>query len=93
MVSFLSRDNWSIRGKHEMDSGIGDEVGLEFSDINVKGTIESKGGSKGGDNLSDESVQVSVGWSFDIKSSSADIIDSFIIKHDSNIGMFKKRMG
>jgi len=76
-----------------MDSGIGHEVGLEFSDINVKGTIESKGGSKGGDNLSDESVQVSVGWSFDIKSSSADIIDSFIIKHDSNIGMFKKRMG
>ncbi len=93
MVSFLSRDYWSIRGKHEMDSGIGHEVGLEFSDINVKGTIESKGGSKGGDNLSDESVQVSVGWSFDIKSSSADIIDSFIIKHDSNIGMFKKRMG
>ena len=76
-----------------MDSGIGHEVGLEFSDINVKGTIESKGGSKGGDNLSDESVQVSVGWSFNIKSSSADIINRFIIKHDSNIGMFKKRMG
>ena len=93
MVGFLSRDYWGVGRKHEMDSGIGHEVGLEFSDINVKGTIESKGGSKGGDNLSDESVQVSVGWSFDIKSSSADIIDSFIIKHDSNIGMFKKRMG
>jgi len=45
MVSFLSRDNWGVRGKHEMDSGVWHEVGLEFSDINVKGTIESEGGS------------------------------------------------
>jgi hypothetical protein len=42
MVSFLSRDNWGVRGKHEMDSGVWHEVGLEFSDINVKGTIESE---------------------------------------------------
>jgi len=30
-----------------MDSGVWDEVGLEFSNIDVKGTIESKGCSKG----------------------------------------------
>jgi len=47
MISFLSRDNWSIRGKHEMDSWIWYKIGLEFSDIDVKGTIESEGGSKG----------------------------------------------
>ena len=42
--------------------------------------------------MSDESVQVSVGWSLDIKVSSADIINGLIIKDDSNIGMLKKRM-
>jgi len=47
MISFLSRDNWSIRGKHEMNSWIRYKIGLEFSDIDVKGTIESKGSSKG----------------------------------------------
>jgi hypothetical protein len=46
VISFFSRDNWSIRRKHEMDSWIWDKIGLEFSDINVKGTIKSKGGSK-----------------------------------------------
>jgi len=46
MISFLSRDNWSIRGKHEMNSWIWYKIGLEFSDINVKGTIKSKGSSK-----------------------------------------------
>jgi len=42
MVSFFSRDNWSVRGKHEMNTRIRDKISLEFSDIDVKGTIESK---------------------------------------------------
>ena len=73
-----------------MDSRIWDQVSLEFSDINVKGTIESEGGSKGGDNLGDKSVKIGVSWSFNIESSSTDIIDSFVIEHNSNISMFKK---
>jgi hypothetical protein len=39
-----------------MDSRIRDQVGLEFSDIDVKGTIESQRGGQRGDNLSDKSV-------------------------------------
>jgi len=93
VVSFLGRDDWGVRGKHEMDSGIRDEVGLELSDIDVKGTIESEGGGKGGDNLGDESVEVGVGGSLDVQSSSADIVDGFVVKHDSDISMLKKRMG
>lgn len=73
-----------------MNSGIGDQVGLEFSDIDVEGTIESEGGSQGRDNLSDESVQVGVGGSFDIEVSSADIVDSFVIEHNSNISVFQQ---
>ena len=29
-----------------MDSGVGDEVGLELGNIDVQGTIESEGGSE-----------------------------------------------
>ena len=76
-----------------MDSWIWDQVGLEFSNINVQGTIESEGGSQRGDNLSDESVQVGVGWSFDIEVSSADIVDGFVIEHNSNISVFQERVG
>jgi hypothetical protein len=63
---------------------------LEFGDINVKGTIESEGSGKGRDNLGNESVQVSVGWSLDIEVSSADIIDGFVIDHDGDIGVLKE---
>ena len=75
-----------------MDSWVGDKVGLELSDINVEGTIESEGGGQGGDNLSDESVEVGVGWSLNIEGSSADIIDGFVIKHNGDISMLKERV-
>ena len=90
MISFFSRDNWSIRRKHEMDSWIWHQVSLEFGDINVKGTIESEGSGKGGDNLGNESVQVGVGWSLDIEVSSADIIDGFVIEDNGDIGVLEE---
>jgi len=76
-----------------MDSWIWDQVSLEFSNINVKGTIESEGGSEGGDNLSDKSVQVGVGWSLDIEVSSADIINGLVIEDDGNIGVLEEGVG
>ena len=75
-----------------MDSGIGDQVGLELSDINVQGTVESERGGQRGDDLSDESVQVGVGGSLDVEVSSADIVDGFVIEHDGNISVFEERV-
>jgi len=76
-----------------MDSWVWDEVGLEFSDIDVEGTIESEGSSQRGDNLSNKSVQVGVSGSFDVELSSADIIDGFVINHRSDISMFQEGVG
>jgi len=90
VVSLFGRNNWGIRRQHEMDSWIRNQVGLELSYVNIKGTVKSEGCSQRGNNLSDKSVQVGVGWSFNIEVSSADIIDCFIIKHNSNISVFKE---
>ena len=75
-----------------MDSWVWHQVGLELSNIDVKGTVESEGGSQGGDNLGNESVQVGVGWSLNVEVSSADIVDSLVIKDDSDISVLKKRV-
>ena len=40
--------------------------------------------------MSDESVQVGVGWSLNIKVSSADIIDGFVIEDNGNIGVLEE---
>ena len=73
-----------------MDSWVWDQVGLELGDINVEGAVESEGSCERGDNLSDQSVEVGVGWSLDVEVSSADVIDGFVVEHDSNIGMLKE---
>jgi len=93
VIGLLGRDDGSIGGKHEMDSGVRNQVGLELGDINVKGTIESEGGGQRGDDLGDESVEVGVGGSLDVEVSSADVIDGFVIDHDSDIGVLEEGVG
>ena len=73
-----------------MDTWVWHEVGLELSDIDVKGTIESEGSSKGGDNLGDKSVEVGVGWSLNIEGSTADIIDGLVVEHDGDISVLEE---
>ena len=73
-----------------MDSWVWHQVGLELSNIDIEGTVESEGGSQRGDNLGNESVQVGVGWSLDIEVSSADIIDGLIVEHDGDIGVLEE---
>jgi len=76
-----------------VDTGVGDQVGLELSDIDVEGTIESEGGSEGGDNLGNESVQVGVGWSLDIEVAAADIVDGLVVEHNSDVGVLQEGVG
>jgi len=76
-----------------MDSGVWDEVGLELSDIDVEGTIESEGGGQGGDNLGDQSVEVGVGGSLDVEVSAADVVDGLVVEHDGDVGVLKEGVG
>jgi len=66
VICFLSWDNWGIWWQHEMNTRIRNQVGLEFSDIDIQSTVKSKRGGKWWNNLSNESIQVGVGWSFNI---------------------------
>jgi len=90
VVGLLSGDDGSVGGKHEMDSGVGHQVGLELSDIDVKGTIESEGGSEGRDDLGDQSVKVGVGGSLNVEVSSADIVDGLVVEHDGDISVLEE---
>jgi len=76
-----------------VDTGVGDQVGLELGDIDVKGTIETEGGGQGGDNLSDESVQVGVGGALNVEVAAADVIDGLVVEHDGDVGVLKEGVG
>jgi hypothetical protein len=76
-----------------VDTRIRHQVGLELSNIDVEGSIKTKRSSQGGDNLGNETVQVGVGGSFDIQTTSADVVHSFVIKHDSDVSVLEERVG
>jgi len=90
VVGLLGRDDGSVRREHEMDTWVRHQVGLEFSDIDVEGTIESEGGSQGRDDLGDQSVQVGVGGALDVEVSTADIVTGLVVEHDGDVGVLEE---
>jgi hypothetical protein len=54
VVGLLGGDDGGVGGEHEVDAGVGHQVGLELSHIHVQRTIKAQGGSQGGDDLSDQ---------------------------------------
>jgi hypothetical protein len=93
VVSLFSRNDRGIRAQHKVDSRVRNQVSLEFSNIDVQGTIESEGSSQRGNDLGNQSVQVGVSGSFNVEGSSANVVDGFIIQKESNISVFQERVG
>jgi hypothetical protein len=93
MVGLLSRDYWSISNQREMDTWVWHQVGLELSQVNVQSTIKAERGSDGTDNLTNEPVEVSVSWAFDVQITATDVVDGFIVNHEGTVGVLQGSMG
>ena len=51
------------------------QIGLELIEVNVEGAVEAKRGDDGGDDLSNQTVQVVVGGTLHAKVVAADVVD------------------
>merc|ERR1712232_1467267 len=85
MVGLLRRDNWSVRGKHEVDARVRHQVRLELSDVDIQGTIEAQRGGQGRDDLAQETVQVRVCWALNVEVAPANVVQGLVVHHDSHI--------
>lgn len=86
-------DDWRIRGQHEVDAGVRHQVGLELGDVDVQGPIESERGGQTGNDLGDQAIEVSVRWLGNVQVTSANVIQSLVVKAEGTIGVFQKSMG
>jgi hypothetical protein len=50
VLSLSSRDHRGVGNEREVDTWVGDKVGLELVQVDIEGPIESEGGSDGGHN-------------------------------------------
>jgi len=90
VVCFLGRDDWCVACQDEVDAWVWDQVCLEFSDINVEGTVEAERCCQGRHDLADEAVEVGVCWALDVQVATAQIINCFVVKHGGNIGVLEE---
>ena len=44
MVGLLGRDHWSVAGQWEVNARIGNQVGLELSQVDIQGAVEPQTG-------------------------------------------------
>ena len=76
-----------------MDTWVWHQVSLELCQINIQSTIKTQRSGDGGHNLGDQAVQVGVCWTLNVKIPAADVVDSFIIHHESAVGMLQSGVG
>jgi len=85
VVGLLGGDDWGISDQREVNSRVGDQIGLELGQVNVESTVESERGGDGRHDLTNESVQVGVGGSLDVQVSSADVVDGLVVDHEGAV--------
>ena len=89
VVGLLSRDDRRIGCQHEVDTGVWDQVSLELRDIDVQRTIESEGSCQGGNDLSNQTIQVGICWALDVQIASADVVQGLVINLVRNISVLQ----
>ena len=93
VVGLLGGDDGGVGREHEVDTGVGHQVGLELGDIDVQGAVEAERGGERRDDLGDQTVQVGVGGALDVQVAAADVVDGFVVEHDGDVGVLQQRVG
>jgi hypothetical protein len=83
--ALLGRDDGRIADEGIVDTGIGDQIGLELVQINVERTIESQRGCDGADNLGNQTVEVLVVRPRDIQAATADVVDRLVVDEEGAV--------
>jgi hypothetical protein len=86
-------DDWGVGDQWVVDSGVWDQVGLELVQVNVQGTIETKGAGDGGDNLSDESVEVLKGWARNVQVATANVVNGLVVDQECAVTVLDGAVG
>jgi len=76
----------------EMESGEGDQVDGEFSQVRVQLTGESEAAGDTGHGSGDQVVKITVGGGGELEGSEADVVEGFVINNLDLIGILDQLM-
>jgi hypothetical protein len=75
-----------------METGEGDQVHSELSEVRVELTWETEAASDTGKGSGDEMVKITIGWGGELESSEADVIKGLVINAHNLISVFDELM-
>ena len=93
MVGLFCGDDGGVGGKHEVDAGVGNQVGLELVEVDVEGAVEAQRGSQGGNHLADQPVPVGVGGALHVQQPTTNVVGCLVVQYHSHIRVLQKRVG
>ena len=67
MGGLVGTQNRWVGDQGEMDPWVGDQVGLELCEVHIQGSIKAEGSSDGGDNLTNQAVQIGISGTLNVK--------------------------
>ena len=85
VVGLLGRNDRCIGDEREMNTRVGDQIGLELGKIDVERSIETERSRDRGDDLGNQSVKIGVGGALDVEVTAADIIYGLVINHEGTV--------
>ena len=89
VMSFGGGNDGGESGEREVDTGERHQVGLEFVQIDIQGTVESERSGDGRNNLGNQTVEVGEAWGSDSQVLLADIVDGLIVDHERTVRVFE----
>merc|ERR1712032_117935 len=93
VVRLLSRDDRGVRRKHEVNTRVRHQVGLELGDVHVQSAIETQGRRQRGRDLRDDAVQVGVRRALDVEATAAHIVDGLVVQAEGHISVLQQGVG
>jgi hypothetical protein len=75
-----------------VETGEGDQVDSELSEVRVELTWETEAASDTGKGSRDEMVKITIGWGGELESSEADVIKGLVINAHNLVGVFDELM-
>lgn len=89
----VAGDDWSVGDQGVVDTRERHQVGLEFGQVDIKGTIEAEAGSNRADHLSDQAIEVLKAGARNVQIAAADIVNGLVIHQEGAVGVLDGAVG
>ena len=86
-------DDRGVADERVVDTGVGDEVGLELVQVDVERAVEPERRGDGADNLRNQAVEMLVGRPGDVEVATADVIDGLVVHQEGTIRVLEGAVG